>query len=501
MLAYFPELYEDELLYSIYARYYVHSGHMTMAYALSDLFGNDRARVDFLFTNKLSSNAIQCLNKNESFENKHTMLPYYNLFKNGGYSPVKTKRSWMRYCPDCVKEDREKYGETYWHREHQIPEIKVCCKHRCKLCDGALRNDRKLITAESVVNDDVADYNVDESELGLAMYVIEIFRNYDKLSYDNLIGDFFMNKLRSTTYASKRGQFIDIKRFSSDVINYYRDRGCGLDKEWQVAKVLHNERVNPFEVCQIGYFLGLSVNEMIEMKMDDDTFDKMVMSRIKNGESMYHLAKDLDVSASLIHQIRDSQKDVDLDRIKRERDFWLKVVEKHKNMTYTELRSIPEYFPHLNWLRRHDKEWTDAHYPNPVKKTALDDKLKELDDKLLPDVKRVIGVLLEKDKEIPERISTYKINNMLGLKRGERLYRLPKCLSEIEKYEESQEEFWCRKAIWAAEQMLKDGERLNFKRFRSLTCMKKDQLAKCYSLLLEDGSNDVIRLVDSLIAS
>ena len=29
--------------------------------------------------------------------------------------------------------DREKYGETYWHRKHQLPGVEICLEHRCRL--------------------------------------------------------------------------------------------------------------------------------------------------------------------------------------------------------------------------------------------------------------------------------------------------------------------------------------------------------------------------------
>lgn len=39
------------------------------------------------------------------------------------------------FCPVCVSEDYEKYGEPYWHRAHQLPNVTVCHKHHCKLTD------------------------------------------------------------------------------------------------------------------------------------------------------------------------------------------------------------------------------------------------------------------------------------------------------------------------------------------------------------------------------
>ena len=44
----------------------------------------------------------------------------------------------LRYCPLCVKEEREKYGETYWHRKHQIRNMNVCARHQCRLMESSV---------------------------------------------------------------------------------------------------------------------------------------------------------------------------------------------------------------------------------------------------------------------------------------------------------------------------------------------------------------------------
>ena len=41
----------------------------------------------------------------------------------------------MRYCPICYQEDLQLYGEPYWHRSHQLPDMQICTKHRCWLVD------------------------------------------------------------------------------------------------------------------------------------------------------------------------------------------------------------------------------------------------------------------------------------------------------------------------------------------------------------------------------
>ncbi|HEX8734430.1 MAG TPA: TnsD family Tn7-like transposition protein, partial [Pyrinomonadaceae bacterium] len=44
----------------------------------------------------------------------------------------------LRFCPLCVEDDKNEYGETYWHRLHQLPGVLVCPKHSCFLEDSSL---------------------------------------------------------------------------------------------------------------------------------------------------------------------------------------------------------------------------------------------------------------------------------------------------------------------------------------------------------------------------
>jgi hypothetical protein len=39
----------------------------------------------------------------------------------------------LRFCDDCVVEDRCRFGETYWHRQHLLPGAAICTAHRCLL--------------------------------------------------------------------------------------------------------------------------------------------------------------------------------------------------------------------------------------------------------------------------------------------------------------------------------------------------------------------------------
>jgi len=84
--------------------------------------------------------------------------------------------AFFRYCPACAVLDREKFGEAYWHRIHQITGINVCAIHGCLLLKTTVRlhnfNKRVLIAAEEVVPFNLpAPEQANATECQLARYV------------------------------------------------------------------------------------------------------------------------------------------------------------------------------------------------------------------------------------------------------------------------------------------------------------------------------------------
>lgn len=158
MLYFFTDPYNDELIYSAIARYHYYTGNIDYKDTLEELFGKRTIIPSF----EIGSN-IEALAKNldgkytsDYIINKHTIFPFY-----GPFLPSKRKKQVLKeiklqdgrglyarlgiiagsicvkdgiyYCPFCAKDDIEKYGEAYIHREHQLQGISVCYKHGVKL--------------------------------------------------------------------------------------------------------------------------------------------------------------------------------------------------------------------------------------------------------------------------------------------------------------------------------------------------------------------------------
>ena len=120
----------------------------------------------------------------------------------------------IKYCPICVKEDREKYGEAYWHREWMIPEIRACYKHHCYLCESAesvsIIGKHILYDAESNISITSKTIKSDPVSDKLAAYIYEAMnQEYTlKISLENIL----LQILGETGYLSKTGGKINRKK-------------------------------------------------------------------------------------------------------------------------------------------------------------------------------------------------------------------------------------------------------------------------------------------------
>jgi hypothetical protein len=59
--------------------------------------------------------------------------------RSGLMGSVVQPPEWLRFCPECVQEDKQQFSESYWHRLHQIPGVEICPQHQVRLVDSQVR--------------------------------------------------------------------------------------------------------------------------------------------------------------------------------------------------------------------------------------------------------------------------------------------------------------------------------------------------------------------------
>ena len=81
MIVYYPQIYDDELMYSAMARFFMASGFANRREAMQHFFGTRVAETEFI--NCLEDDLLKVLTRDKSFEQiimRHTMFPWHTLF-------------------------------------------------------------------------------------------------------------------------------------------------------------------------------------------------------------------------------------------------------------------------------------------------------------------------------------------------------------------------------------------------------------------------------------
>lgn len=310
MITSFPSIYPDELLYSLFARYHAQSGYISYVFAAEDLFERRTAKPDIEFVDRLTPDALQLITRNMSIEQvieRHTMFPYYARFlprdrrrqalmlmtqgderyHNLLYlTKSKIIVRYLRYCPLCAMEDRARYGETYWHRLHQMTGVGICPKHHCFLQNSTVQISSKpspsLDSAEEHVPpaEDPIGSN-DELTCRIATYVHEVFQNVMDMDTDISIGRFFHSRIEYTKYVSPRGEQRNMALLFEDFIAQYGSAPNNtIDAQWKLQKMFSSDRLSTYEVCLVAMFLGVEPNELVRMtlptKSQPEWFDEKI---------------------------------------------------------------------------------------------------------------------------------------------------------------------------------------------------------------------------------
>ena len=298
MISYLPELYPDELVYSWFCRLYIHGGYLTYRAALADLFEKRSCNPSKEFIGYLNAEAKSIISKVIPINNlvaEHTMFPQYarffpsdeklaalRLLGEGSTDPhhlltilVRNPSSeWMRYCPLCMKEDREKYGETYWHRSHQIRNINLCPKHKCHLINSSvsIRNEASFSfsPAQTNVNDVETVYSQNEFKHRFTDYCAELVAAPISFQQTPPISSVFYKAMKDTPYMKSTGRSRYTKRFYEDITDFYSRINLQNPITFtQIQRALLGSLAEFTTITQIAFFLGITVEELINPQISE----------------------------------------------------------------------------------------------------------------------------------------------------------------------------------------------------------------------------------------
>lgn len=303
MIGFMPAIYPDELVYSWFCRYYVHSGYAANKMALNNLLYNRHCNPSKEFIGHLNPEMEHLIGKMYpagQLVMEHTMFPQYARFiecrqkKNAIYHlehdfcdahhlfaipPRSGGDQWLKYCPVCTAEDRELYGETYWHRKHQMRSMDVCVRHRCRLINSEVpaKSDHvfTLDPAETAVQDMPAEYVTDPFKLGFAAYMDEVFNHPVDIESDIPVSAVLYFGMEGTKYMSGTGRTRNTKLLATDMQEFYAKNGLeDIAGYYQVQKALLGNRHDFNVVCQIAFFLGMPVENLVNPQLSEEQLSK-----------------------------------------------------------------------------------------------------------------------------------------------------------------------------------------------------------------------------------
>lgn len=157
-----------ETLYSLIARQHMLWGHRLTGQTAKALFGHDRRGYQHDFPGHLAELVARThgpLGDAPSLALDRTLLRYYRPFLSeaheqafvtamGGASVAHVRRRLiaarpgprshhhLKACVQCIEDDRERTGWSYWHMDHQYPGAWICPRHALPLRSISSRANR-----------------------------------------------------------------------------------------------------------------------------------------------------------------------------------------------------------------------------------------------------------------------------------------------------------------------------------------------------------------------
>ena len=289
----FLKPHRDELFSSVVARYHVHSGHITAAQTAEEIFGNTKAVPNVEHLGALTKDTIHAIETIKPLRRwiwENTLFPEYGRFLPRDryekamdaaermnvaelryllFTPRGRPDNMLKYCPVCAAEDRSVYGETYWHRAHQLQGMTICARHNCYLIEsnvsringnGAISAAAELVIPQGVKDETPVIPAAVASTLALraAEYMETVFSAPEPLPDSVSVSDFLRYQIRLQYPISQRRYLADLERLIAEVNAYYKELTPPLGNMKGILNRMYKNKAMPFyEICMLAMILGI----------------------------------------------------------------------------------------------------------------------------------------------------------------------------------------------------------------------------------------------------
>lgn len=313
MIGFLPEIYPDELVYSWFCRIFIHSGYPTSKAFLGELLFNRHCNPSKEFIGHLNPEMEQEIIKIYPMKElvlEHTMFPQYARFigpenkKNALHRltndfcdahhlfsilPRDGGDQYLKYCPLCMVEDRKIYGEAYWHRTHQIRNMPVCTKHKCRLENSsvAARSSQSFILepAEIALVEGEVRQDIESLELEFASYMEEIFQEPVDFGGSVPASAILYAGMEGTKYLKSTGRVRNTQLLADGMQDYFKEIHIkDIASIYQIQRTLSGQRTDFSIVTQIAFFLGIPAHGLLHPRLSKEQVQKSQDARCPKGD-------------------------------------------------------------------------------------------------------------------------------------------------------------------------------------------------------------------------
>lgn len=304
MITYMPEIYPDELVYSWFCRYAVNSGNINHKTSIQNLFCKRSDTPSKEFIGNLNSQSKKIITQMYSLDDlilHHTMFPQYarfvslnkkieafNILKQDSQnihtifkaSPISDNKRTLKFCPCCIEDDRKKYGETYWHREHQIKNNFVCIKHKCFLQDSnvPIKNSSEVSfhPAELYCDTQEPNFNANDLQIKFSEYINNIFKYSVNFKNNIPVSTILYYKICESEYIKSGKRCKYTTKMANDILEYYShiklDNIITIN---QIYRILSSKENYDFSlICQIAFFLNINIEELLNSQLSNKQIEE-----------------------------------------------------------------------------------------------------------------------------------------------------------------------------------------------------------------------------------
>ncbi len=281
MISYLPEIYPDELVYSWFCRYYVHSGNLTNSDAMRDILFNRCNNPSKEFIGHINNEALEVIQKMYHIDEliiNHTMFPQYARFvsldrrKNALFHIGYDFKDVHHLFSVLPRIDIEKFLR---YCQHQIRNIQVCAKHKCRLTDSIVtaKSEQTFTFCPAEINIESCDVDrtVENNELKYVQYVTDVFNAPMDFENDVPVSAVLYHAMTQTKYLKSSGKTRYTKKLSEDMHTFFQDIGLkNIASIYQIQRTLLGDRFDFSVICQIAYFLNISVEDLTAPKINNN---------------------------------------------------------------------------------------------------------------------------------------------------------------------------------------------------------------------------------------